>query len=446
MYKRIFFALAFLCSHLHGFAQAAMIDSIVKAEMKRQHIIGLSLGIVRNYQVFMQKGYGVEDLLDAGHADENTVYMLGSLSKQFIATAIMQLAEEQKLDLSDHISKYISTAPDSWDGITIRMLLNHTSGLERESPLAMLTEASLAKKYPDSLVIQCAYYDTLLSAPGTKWSYSNLGYFILADIIRKVSGHTFADYMNDLFSSQGLTHTSTTDKTGPGHRAKGYTYNEQTGGHNVVPDIQALRPSSAFTSTVSDLLKWDSIQRNGYLLSNSNWARMYEDGVLAMGSDTDKHPMYYGYGWEVVWQNDHRLVRHGGNPYGGGFTSDYWRFVMDNISIIILANATTADLDKICYKISVALDPDLKETMVAVPDADKYTGVYSNKTLKMKITVTNDDGVLTGQATGQPSYPMKSIGNDNFTYTPAGIEMDFLPAENTFILKQHGLEYTFTKK
>ena len=213
-----------------------------------------------------------------------------------------------------------------------------------------------------------------------------------------------------------------------------------------MPDMHALRPSSAFTSTVADLVKWDAIQRQGKLLTSSDWARMYEDTVLAMAGD-DEETAYYGYGWEVFWQNKHRLVRHGGNPYGGGFTSDYWKLVDDKISIILLANATTVDLDKICYKISVALDPHLKKTVTVVPDAKKYIGVYNNSALKMKITVFNDeDGQLSAQATGQPSYPLKPAGNDAFTYTAAGIEMDFFPAENKFILKQHGGTYTFRKE
>jgi len=442
MYKRILFALVLVGLHLHVMAQMVAIDSIVQDEMHKQHIVGLSLGIMNNGRVMVKKGYGFADLKDSVPASENTVYRIGSLSKQFIATAILQLEEQGKLNLADRIPKYFKDAPATWAHISIRNLLNHTSGLERESPV--LTETSLLKKYPDSFVIQAAYYDTLSYATGSKWLYSNLGYFILADIIRKVSGQTFADYMNHFFSVCGLKNTTTTDKTSPDTRAMGYNFHEKTDENAEVKDLAVLRPSGAFSSNIADLLKWDEIQKENKLLSSQDWNRMHEDSVMAIAADDDT--LYYGYGWEVLKLNKHRLVKHGGNPYGGGFTSSYLKFTDDKISIILIANATAADLDKIAYKIAGTLNPELKEEVTKVANADSYTGVYANASLKMKITVMNDENELTAQATGQPSFPLKYIGNDKFKYSPAGIEMDFYPKLNKFLLKQHGLDYVFIKE
>jgi len=138
--------------------------------MKKYHVAGLSLGIVKNGKVMVSKGYGFANLDDSIPATEKTIFKLGSLSKQFIATAIMVLAEQGKVNLSDYISKYYKDAPVEWRNITIRNLLNHTSGLERESPAF-----NPMIRQPDSLLIQAAYKDTLLFPTGSNVSYKPPG-------------------------------------------------------------------------------------------------------------------------------------------------------------------------------------------------------------------------------------------------------------------------------
>jgi CubicO group peptidase (beta-lactamase class C family) len=182
------------------------IDNFILKQIGEQKIAGLSIGIVKKGKIIKAKGYGFANLEHKVPATENTVYKLASVSKQIIATAIMSLAQDGRLKLTDTVSKYFKDAPASWSNITVRHLLNHTSGLERESPAF---DISLVQ--PDSILIKASYKDTLVFSTGSKWQYCNLGYFMLADIIRQVSGQPFKQFMmNEIFLKYDLTKTQIT--------------------------------------------------------------------------------------------------------------------------------------------------------------------------------------------------------------------------------------------
>ncbi len=437
--KHIVTTLVSLLCFTVAMAQHAAIDSVVNKEMTRQHIVGLSVGIVQNGQVLMSKGYGYANAEDAVPASENTVYKIGSLSKQIIATCIMQLEEQGKLKLSDPIRKYFKKAPDEWNAITIRNLLNHTSGIERESPLFKWT-----KKQPDSLLIHAIYKDKLHFAPGTSWEYSNMNYFILADIIRKVSGQSFEHYTNNFFATYQLDHTTTTTTTKvKGIKAAGYNYDQATGKTTQADDFVALRPSGAFSSSITDMIRWDSLQRAGAILTTQDWARMWEDTVVA-GHAPNGLNWYYGYGWMVTNFKGHYLVHHGGNT--PGFTCAYWKLTDDSTAIIILANTNEVDLDRIAGKIYSKLFPGSIATTATTDNTDEYAGVYTNNLLSMKIIITNDEGQLTAQATGQPSFPLTKSGTDIYKYDAGGIELDFNTTKNEMTLIQHGQHFIFVRE
>src|SRR4030095_12141503 len=179
----------------------------------------------------------------------------GSMSKQFLATGIMLLAQDGKLTVDDPISKYFADAPSSWSAITVRHFLNHTSGVVREGPAY-----DKHKVQPDRVIVQSTYAVPLLFPPGSKWSYCNVCYFGLADVIAQVSGTPWDAFITKrVFAPQDMTSTRTA-KPDPGPRgANGYFWNEKTFLHaaryKVAGNHTALRPSGAFVSTVLDLAK-----------------------------------------------------------------------------------------------------------------------------------------------------------------------------------------------
>ena len=173
-------------------ALADPVDDFVRKQMAAARVPGLSLAVISDGTVVKVAGYGFADLEKSIPAQPDTVYKIGSVSKQFIATGIMLLVQDGRLNLDDPIARYLKDTPPSWSPITIRHALTHTAGLVRESPSFAPTRIQ-----SDADLIAAAYPLPLRFQPGQKWEYSNVGYFILADIIRVVSGRPWTDFLRE---------------------------------------------------------------------------------------------------------------------------------------------------------------------------------------------------------------------------------------------------------
>jgi D-alanyl-D-alanine carboxypeptidase len=315
-------------------ARADRVDDFVAAQMQQFHVPGLSLAVVRDGEIVKAKGYGLANVARRTPVTPETVFTIGSVSKQFIATGIMLLVEARQLGLDDPVSKYLEGTPPSWSPITIRHLLTHTSGIVREAP-----GFDPFKTQNDADVIRTAYSRPLRFAPGAKWEYCNVGYFALAEIIRTVSGQPWPDYLNaKIFRPSGMTvthPTNTTRRLEP--RAVGYNGDDNS---REAPEWTALRPSGAFLSTVLDLAKWDRMLYTDTVLSASSKRRMWEPVSLIDGTT---HP--YGLGWEVASVDGHRELQHGGSM--PGFRAGFARYVDDRLTVIVLMNGEDMDRDAI---------------------------------------------------------------------------------------------------
>lgn len=310
-------------------ARSDEIDDYVNAEMQTRHIPGVSLAVLKEGKIVKAQGYGLANVELNVPAAPETVYKIGSVSKQFLAAGIMLLVQDGKIKVDDKISTFLQGAPEAWKDITIQHLLTHTSGLSREAP----GFASL-KVQSDAELIKTAYAQKLSFAPGEKWRYCNLGYFALAEIIRRVSGKPWGEFMRErVFAPLGMDSTRvTTVRDIVSNRADGYYWR----GHLENDEIMlAVRPSGAFLSSVLDLAKWDAALYGHTVLSQASLDEMWTSVTL---SDGKQHP--YGYGWELSPIAGHRVVRHGGTL--AGFRSSYLRLVDDKVSIIVLANGATA--------------------------------------------------------------------------------------------------------
>jgi D-alanyl-D-alanine carboxypeptidase len=309
-------------------------DDYIRAEMQRQHVPGLSLVVIKDGKIVKSAGYGLADVRLKTPATPETVFKIGSVSKQFIATGIMLLVQDGRLALDDPINKYLEGAPPAWQGITIRHVLTHTSGIVREAP-----GFNPAKVQSDLDVIKTAYPLPLRFAPGEKWEYCNVGYFALAEIIRKAAGRPWTEFLAErVFKPSGMTTTFPTDtKARVPNRAVGYTGDEN---RRVADDWKALRPSGAFVSTVLDLAKWDAMLSTDKVLTEATRRQMWTPVTLNNGTS-----YHYGFGWELDSLDTHKQVHHGGSM--PGFRSQFARFVDERVTLIVLMNAEDVDRDSI---------------------------------------------------------------------------------------------------
>lgn len=365
--RTIFFALLLLLSATVA-ARADKVDDYVKAEMQRQHIPGTSIAIIKDGKIIKAEGYGLANVELNVPARPETVYKIGSVSKQLLATGIMLLVQDGKISLDDKISKFLEGTPDTWREITVRHLLTHTSGIIREAP-----GFDPMKIQSDADVIKTAYPLPLRFTPGEKWEYCNVGYFSLAEIIRKVSGKPWGDYLNErLFTPLEMNATRTTNMTAMvPNRANGYVWRA-----NKLENASiyfALRPSGAFLSTILDLAKLDAALYTDKVLKPATLDQMWMPVKLNNGTT---HP--YGFGWELSSVAGHKLVHHGGSL--PGFRAQYMRFVDDKLSVVVLTNGDNADANLIALGIAAHYIPGLiPERTVARIDPkilDAYTGQY----------------------------------------------------------------------
>jgi CubicO group peptidase (beta-lactamase class C family) len=312
-------------------ARADKVDDYIRAEMEKQHVPGVSVAVIKKLKPIKAEGYGLANIELNVAATPGTVYKIGSVSKQFIATGIMLLAQDGKISLDDPISKYLDATPDTWKPITIRHLLTHTSGIVREAP-----GFDPLKIQPDADVIKTAYSLPLRFAPGDKYEYCNVGYFSLAEIIHKVSGKPWDEFLGErIFAPLKMNSTRTTTVTDlVANRANGYFWNNAK--YENASIYFALRPSGAFLSTILDLAKWDAALATGQILKQASLDQMWTPVKLNDGST-----YAYGFGWLLDPVEGHKRVHHGGSL--PGFRSEIARFVDDKVTVIVLTNGDNAN-------------------------------------------------------------------------------------------------------
>lgn len=364
-------------------------DDFVKAEMQKQHVPGVSVAVIKDGKVIKVEGYGMANVELNVPARPDTVYKIGSVSKQFIASGIMLLIQEGRISLDDTVSKFLEGTPETWKAITVRHLLTHTSGIVREAP-----GFDPLKIQNDADVIKTAYPLPLRFAPGEKWEYCNVGYFTLAEIIRKVTGKPWADYLGErLFTPFEMNATRTTTVTElVQNRASGYVW--RNGKLQNAEVYFALRPSGAFLSTVLDLAKWDAALYTDRILKQSVRDQMWTPVKL---NDGKSHP--YGFGWELGTVGGHKLVRHGGSL--PGFRAGILRFVDDKLTVVVLTNGDNANPGSIALGVAALHIPGLiPERTVSKVDPkvfEAYVGQYQPDPSSGVLTVTREGEKLMAQ-------------------------------------------------
>jgi D-alanyl-D-alanine carboxypeptidase len=356
--------IAFFTFTTLGSLRADDVDDYMKAEMKKLRIPGLSLAIVKNGRLVKAAGYGLSNVETATPATPETAYKVASISKPIIATAVMLLAQEGKVGLNETVARYLPDCPPSWAEITVSHLLSHTSGLVRDP----LDYHSYTEQQPMA-VIESAYTLPLQSKPGEKWSYSNIGYYVLAEIITRSAGMPWSDFIaKQLFEPAGTTSTRLTSVSAiiP-NRARGYEIGPA--GLSNAQDWIAVRPSGAYVSTVLDLAKLDVFLGSYSPLDAARRAAMVTPVMLPDGKATS-----YGLGWNLdSYLGEERIAHTGQYP---GFRSEWERYPKQELSIVVLANLGSARVERLVPKIAGFYSPELVAPIfsaAAVPAAHLFS-------------------------------------------------------------------------
>lgn len=327
--------------------KADEVDVFIQAEMQRLNVPGVAVAVVKNGKPIKVKGYGLANVETKTPVTNETVFKIGSISKPIIAMGVMSLVEEGKIALDDKVSKYLEGTPETWKDITVRHLLSHTSGIVREAP-----GFDPAKIQPDADVVRSAYPAPLVFTPGEKYQYCNVGYFALAEIIRKVSGKPWSEFLAErIFKPLGMNtaRTTTFDEIIP-NRANGYSFADNKLSNSEV--YLALRPSGAFLATIDDLVKLEEALNGKTFLKPETRTTMWTPFKFNDGKDSQ-----YGLGWTIDQVNGRKRIGHGGSL--NGFRSNFARFVDDGLTVIVLSNLAQFDPAGLSRGIAAKYVPEL---------------------------------------------------------------------------------------
>jgi CubicO group peptidase (beta-lactamase class C family) len=313
------------------------IDQLVAKEMAARNVPGLALAITYRGELVYAKGYGVANLEHSIPVTTDTVFALASVSKPIIALAVARLIEQKRLSWTDLISKHLPGTPDTWRGITLAHLVNHTSGIVRESPAF---DGNTAKA--DFELISATYSVPLAFPTGTKMQYCNLCYFALAETITRVTGEPWPQWVKrELFDATSMRDSRTTSvqELVP-RRASSYEWKD--GRYMNMREYVALRPSGAFLSTVNDVARLEAALFAGNIVSKAALDLMYQPTKLNDGQPgrMGNGPFDYGMGWDVGTVDGTYRVGHGGSL--AGFRTMYARYPDSGWAIVLLANSTSA--------------------------------------------------------------------------------------------------------
>lgn len=333
--------------------------------MQRQQVPGVSLAICRDGQVVRATGYGLANVeLDVPVKPE-TVFQSGSVGKQFTAMAILMLVENGKLGLDDPIVKYFPGAPATWQGITVRHLLTHTSGIKDWEGK---TDIDYRKDYTEDELVQVAMQLAPDFAPGTQWSYSNTAYVLLGVLVHKVSGRFYGDFLAErVFTPLGMTATRIISEADiVKNRAAGYTLatGKLQNQEWVSPSLNTTADGSLYTTTL-DLAKWDAALGARRFLKPETYELMWSPVQL---SDGTTYP--YGFAWGFDVQRREPVIQHTGSWQG--FKTAIVRYPGLKLTVIALANLDQANPHFLATTVAGLVEPALAwpDAQAAVADPD----------------------------------------------------------------------------
>lgn len=312
------------------FVHADEVDDLALAEMKASNSPGLALVVVKDGKVLKQAAYGIANLETGTPATVNTVFRMASMSKQFCAAAAMLLVQDGEWALSDPISKYIEKSPEAWSKITLRHLMNHTSGMAEFAPADGF---SFRENPTGDRYIQTLAKHPLKFAPGEKFEYSNEGYSILGILVAKKAGKSLSDFVTErVLKPAGMTDTSyyLLESLVPG-RANGYIWNKDRHMNAIPLRPYAMAGSGGMQSTILDWVKWDSALRDNKVLSEGIKQQMWTPAKLNDGKSTT-----YGFGWGARTVDGKLVMAHSGGT--AGFTSNVVRHLDDKLTVVVFQN------------------------------------------------------------------------------------------------------------
>jgi CubicO group peptidase (beta-lactamase class C family) len=416
---------------------ARSIDSIFAA-WDRKDSPGCALGVVQDGRLVYTRGYGSANLdydLPNGPA---MVYYSGSVSKQFTAAAIALLAEQGRIALDDEVRKYIPELPDYGRPLTIRHLVHHTSGLRDIYVLMDLAGLRLADVFPDDAALKLIVRQKELNfAPGDAYLYSNSGYFLLSQVVKRVTASSLREYAEqNIFRPLGMSHTHFHDQPERIVKNRVISYMPQDDGFRIsyLANFDKIGAGGLYT-TIEDLLRWDQNFYAAKIGGPRFLETLHTRGVLNNGDTLD-----YAFGLMIGTRRGLRTVRHSGSMMG--FKAELVRYPDERFSVITLCNLGPINPTVLADRVADLYLGRRMRPVVATGTrsggagtgarlvvspalrAEDYTGTYHSEELDVRYSIAQRAGRLELERPNASPQEMRATEPDVFAAGNLGLRFE----------------------
>jgi CubicO group peptidase (beta-lactamase class C family) len=407
---------------------------------------GAAVLVAKNGEILYEKGFGLADIGYGIPVTPVTKFRIGSITKQFVATAILKLQEEGKISVTDKLSKYIPDFPRG-DEVTIHHLLTHTSGIHSFTNHADFLKTATVKTSQEEMIdsIKKEKFDF---NPGEQFQYNNSGFFILAYIVEKIAGKPYGDYLKEtIFTPLGMKNTGVhASQLILENEATGYAIQNGSFEKALNWDMSRAGGAGSLYSTVEDLYLWDEAVFNGKVLKTQSMEAAFTPVKLNNG----KAPagVDYGYGWFISDIRNLKFINHGGGLHG--FLSHITRQPEEKLTIVVLTNCIppqeNTGPDEVANAIAeYMLWPNMNkqqsysaDTTLSAALLKEYEGRFDYGNA-MVLTVNAEGNKLYAQMTGQSRFEIYPKGNDEFYWKVVEARIKFLRDDNRVIT--HAIHY-----
>ncbi len=405
---------------------------------------GCALGVIRDGNFVYRKGYGAASLELGVPLSSQSVFYMGSVSKQFTAASIVLAAEQGFLSLDDDIRRYIPELPDYGHTITLRQMLHHTSGLRDFLTLLYLSGRHAGDLHPEEEIIDLIVRQkSLNNVPGDEFIYSNTNYFLLGEVVKRATKKSLAEFAaENIFKPLGMEHTRFYDDHKLVVPGRVSAYDPGTNGNFVVDWSTNFETVGAggLMSSVDDLLLWDRNFYENRLGKGTLLKEMQTRGVLNNGKEIS-----YALGLYLGTYRGLPIVEHDGALFG--YRTEILRFPEQRFTVLCLCNLFTADPDALSRNVADAyLEQNLKAETTAprpssssdFPDPSVFAGKYLDARTYSANSFTVSDGHLTTDG-----ETLQRIGRNQFTI--AGVTVTFDGSDGTMkVSEERNGETLFT--
>ena len=386
---------------------------------------GCSVGVAKGGQPVLQKAYGMADLEHDIPNKADTIFEAGSVSKQFTAAAVLLLAAEGKLSLDDPARKYIPELPDYGAPLTIRHMLQHTSGLRDWGEVASIAGwPRTSRVHTHAHVLDIASRQKALNFPsGTQYSYSNTGYNLAAVLVSRVSGKSFAEFSKErVFGPVGMTHTSWRDDYTRIVKGRAIAYSQAQAGWRQNMPFENVHGNGGLLTTVGDLLKWNEHFASPKIGDAALVKLQQEPGRF-----NDGKPHSYAMGLMVGTYKGVPEVQHSGST--AGYRAHLTRYPDQKVSVAVLCNAASANATQFAERVAdLYLAGSIKEEPAQQPrprleakpftpdrkDLESYVGRYYSDEAEVIYEVALDGDTLIVKRRPDTVVRLRATEKDHF--------------------------------